>query len=134
MKKSKIIIILSLCFVIGLVVSACLVYNRLFPMAPPIDVPHIDEDMTIVWEYPDGTRTENTIVDAIYIADGHKRFLSKLSHSEPTRILSVNDRPNVAEYYVLSYICEDKTYTYYIYESKGKYYAEIPYVGVYELY
>ena len=133
MKKSKILIIASLIFVISIFVSCFLIYNSIFPKAPPIDVPHIDEDMTIIWENPDGTRTEETVVDAIYIADGHKRFLSKLSNAEPTRIMSVNDYPDVAEYYKLSYICEDKAYTYFIYESNGALYAEIPYVGVYEL-
>ena len=130
MKKSKIIIVISLCLVIALFVSSYLVYNSLFPLAPPIEVPDRNQIISVTYILPDGTITENE-----YDMDFAPKVdvLAYLEHARPTRIMSVNDSPDVADYYTISYVCVEKTYTYYLYESNGKNYAEIPYVGVYEV-
>ncbi len=133
MRKSKIFVLVSLCLIIALFVSFFGIYNWIFPKAPPIEVPEPYQDMTIVQISPDGTRSEYFVDGSLIVADGHLSFLMLLENAEPTRIMSVNDYPEVPKFHTVSYICKDKTYTYYIYEDNGITYVEIPYVGVYEL-
>lgn len=128
MKKSKIFIIVSLVFIISIFISCYLIYNSLFPKAPPIELPSLDQDIKMIFEYPDGTVDEilheNTFT-------GHSRFLGNLMRAKPTRIMSVNDYPAGEEYTKISFVCSDKTYTYYLYEKNGTTYVEVPYEGVY---
>ena len=130
MKKSKFIIIASCVFVIALFVSAYLVYDRIFPKAPTVEVPDKNLIISMTWVLPDGTITESEY-DAAFLP--RFDFLARLEHAIPTRIMSANDVPDASEYYTISYVCEDKTYTYYMYETNGTIYAEIPYVGVYKI-
>ena len=127
MRKSKIIVISCLIFVVLLYVSAYLIYDRLFPKAPPIDVPDFDQDMTIIVELSDGTYYEHTHG----VLDTHRCYLDKIHWAKPTRIMSVNDYPAGEDYTKISCVCSDKTYTYYLYEKNGTTYVEIPYEGVY---
>lgn len=125
MKKSKIFIIVSLCFIIALIVSGYLIYTSLFPMAEQIESPH--PDTILSFSVKDNSNNELS-VDNVY------SFYDCLLNSKPTRIMSVNDYPDARPYYEVYITTDDnKVYRYYLYHSNGKDYIEIPYVGVYEI-
>ena len=128
MKKSKIIVISCLIFVVLLFVSAYLIYDSLFPKAPPIEFPSLDQDIKMIFEYPDGT-VEEILHESTFT--GHSGFHDHLMRAKPTRIMSVNDYPAGEEYTKISFVCSYKTYTYYLYEKNGTTYIEVPYEGVY---
>ena len=128
MKKSKIIIISCLIFVVLLFASAYLIYDSLFPKASPIDIPDLEQEQSIIVEIPDGTSYEDKHDGVL---DTHRCILHKIQWARPTRIMSVNDYPTGEEYTKISCVCSDKTYTYYLYEKNGTTYLEVPYEGVY---
>ena len=128
MNKSKIIVVSCLIFVVLLYFSAYLIYNSLFPKAPSIELPSLDQDIKMIFEYPDGT-VDEILHESTFT--GHSGFYNNLMRAKPTRIMSVNDYPAGEEYTKISYECSDKTYTYFLYEKNGTTYVEIPYVGVY---
>ena len=128
MKKSKIIVISALIFVVLLFISVYLVYNSLFPKARPIVVPDFDQYMTIIVEDSHGTFYDEHTHGVL---DSHRCILDKIYFSKPTRIMSVNDYPAGEEYIKVSCVCNDRTYTYYLYEKNGTTYVEVPYEGVY---
>ena len=130
MIKSRIIVISWLIFVVLLFFSAYLVYDRLFPKAPPIDVPDFDRELTIIVELPNGSSYEDRHDGVL---DTHRCYLDKIRLARPTRIMSVNDYPTGEDYTKISCVCSDKTYTYYLYEKNGTTYVEVPYEGVYTI-
>ena len=128
MRRSSIIIISSLIFVVLLFVSAYLIYDRLFPKAPHIIFPDLGQELTIVVELPDGSSYEDRHDGVL---DTHHCILNKIQWARPTRIMSVNEYPAGEEFTKISCVCFDKTYTYYLYEKNGTTYVEVPYEGVY---
>lgn len=123
MKKSRIFIIASLVLVISLFVSCFLIYNSIFPKAPPIASPH--PDTVLSFEVKDNS-------DVLYSVS-LLSFYDVLLDAEPTRIMSVNDYPDTQYYYEVSIVAEGRHYRYFLYSSNGKDYIEMPYVGVYEI-
>ena len=125
MKKSNILIIASLCLVIGLVVSCYLAYDALFPMAEPVESPH--PDTILLFSVKDNNNNEFNV-------DNFYSFYDCLLNAKSTRIMSANDYPDTRPYYQVCIIAGDnRVYRYYLYQSNGKDYLEVPYVGVYEI-
>ena len=123
MKKSKILIIVSSIFVVSIFVSCFLIYNSIFPKAPPIESPHPDTVLSFeVKDYSDISYSVSLL-----------SFYDVLLDAEPTRIMSVNDYPDTQYYYEINIATESRNYRYFLYTSSGKDYIEMPYVGVYEI-
>ena len=123
MKKSKIVIIVSSVAIIALFISCYLIYNSLFPIAPPIVSPHPDTVQSFEVKDDSGNTYSVDLLS----------FYCFLLDSEPTRIMSANDYPDTRPYYEVSISNSERFYRYYLYTSGGQDYIEIPYVGVYEI-
>ena len=123
MEKSRIAILLVAFVFIAMFAAGYIVYDALFPMATPVASPHPDSVVCFTV-----TDNKNEFCDAnIYT------FYDFLLNAEPTRIMSVNDYPDVRPYYEVILSDANKNYRYYVYSSNGKAYIEVPYFGVYEI-
>lgn len=124
MKKKSFWIVLVVLVV--LIAGLYRVYDRIFPKAGPIKQLIVSE------------------TDSIYIYDNDENeigmsdseieeLFTYINAAEPTRIMSVNDYPDVRPYYVVEKKSVDRYFRYMIYEDNGKTYVELPYEGVYTI-
>lgn len=130
MKKTTLKWVLGCICIMALVgiIGAIKLYNDFFPMAQPIQLPHIEKISAIEISKND--------FDIKYIDhETIKAITDQFSKVKETRILSVHDAPTVSEYYTINIIAEDKNriYTLFIYKENAKWYIEQPYWGVYEI-
>ena len=107
-----------------LVAGAYQVYDRIFPKAGAIKQLKLSEIETIY--------VYNNDENEIELSDSEiEELFTYINEAEPTRIISVNDYPNVRPYYVVEIESVDRYFRYMIYEENGKVYVELPYEGVY---
>lgn len=124
MKK---IIIFIASFILVVIIGALILYMNTFPLARPIELPEVNEVHTV--EITEEISTKKYT--------DHKEILEILNcflNAKPTRIMSVNETPNVRKLYTVNFFSkEDRLYTSYIYNKNSKWYIEQPYYGVYEI-
>ena len=126
--KKIVILVVALAIIAGLIIGGYWMIDSLFPKADPINVPSASSVVSMMVKKNenrnDGDLREiaNTDVDSI---------LSKLSEAEPTRKMSVQDRPDAQTYYEIAVKTNERTHYFYIYFENGTCYVEIPYEGVY---
>ena len=117
MKRTITLLVLLLC--------ACSLFAcRKLP--DPLEVPEANDVIQVSVTRGDKT---TTVKDKIWIAE----ILYGLADSTPTNKYSIQDNPQVDNYYKLDFREEDDTTTVFIYEDKGVCYAEVPYTGIYEI-
>ena len=119
-------------FWIGLAVLVVLIaglykaYDNIFPKAGPIRQIKVSKtDSVYIYD-----NNENKIG---MIDSEIEELFTYINAAEPTRIMSVNDYPNVRPYYVVEIKSDDTYFRYMIYEDNGKTYVELPYEGVYTI-
>lgn len=119
-------------FWIGLLVLIVLIaglykaYDNMFPKAEPIRQIKVSKtDSVYIYD-----NNENKIG---MIDSEIEELFTYINAAEPTRIMSVNDYPNVRPYYVVEIKSDDTYFRYMIYEDNGKTYVELPYEGVYTI-
>lgn len=122
-KKKAIIIALILVLCVG-IIGAYTALDSIFPKADPVICPELNEIESVLIAQNKG---EYVAVSAEEIAE----LLQRISLSEPTRKMSVNDYPTAKTYYKLE-ISADRMYCYFIYQESGQVYVELPYEGVYK--
>ena len=99
-------------------------YDNMFPMAEPIRQIKVSETNRI-YIY-DNSENEIGLLNSEI-----EEIITYINDAEPTRIMSLNDYPNVRPYYVVEIKPDDIYFRYMIYEDNGKTYVELPYEGVY---
>lgn len=116
-KKFALLMMLVLCLT---ALTAC------GQMAKPLVLPALDsiESIDVI-----GGGTTVSHADPQWIED----VVNGLLGAKPTAKPSVQDFPLVDEYIQMDIQLKDGTNTLYIYPDGGKYYAERPYQGIYEL-
>lgn len=96
--------------------------------ADPINLPTTDEITSI--EISD---TEGNLQGSITEAKQIKKFVAEISGAKATNKSTVQDMPNVDDYYKADITCGEKITTIFFYEENEKHYVEQPYQGVYEM-
>lgn len=124
MKKSKIFVLAVLFLFVIAFAFGYFVYDSLFPLSKQIESPH--PDTVLSYSAKDSNNTA-------YMIDIYT-FYDFILNAKPTRIMSVNDYPDVRPYYEVCVSATDnRFYRYFLYSSNGNDYIESPYVGVYEI-
>lgn len=124
MIKFKTFIATSILIVAVLLCGCYIIYNSIFPMADPIELPNTEDINNYVILNDSG--------DIVSVADFGVLY-SFVKSAIPTRIMSVNDYPSCKPYYEIVLNTDYKVYRFYIYSDNGNYYLEIPYEDVYKL-
>ena len=124
MKKKIILIVLVI--LVGFVAGIYRVYDSIFPKAEPIKQLKISEVGSIYICDNDENKVEINNLEI-------EELCTYINAAEPTRIMSVNDYPDVRPYYVVETKSVDRYFRYMIYEDNGKTYVELPYEGVYAI-
>lgn len=123
--KKSIIIIAT--FIAATIIGGLILYTNIFPLAEPIELPKANE------VYAVEVKKENVIAN--YTDDkAILAILNYFSNAKPTRVMSINDTPDVGEFYIINFLSKDESlYKSYIYYKNSKWYIEQPYYGVYEV-
>lgn len=95
--------------------------------AEPIILPS-HEEITEIQIIDNETAKEYSYSDKEWI----EPFISIILEAEPTDRKTVQDVPNVENYFKIDILCEDKTTTLFCYEEDGSFYIEQPYHGIYK--
>ena len=96
--------------------------------ADPINLPTTDEITSI--EISD---TEGNLQSSITEAEQIEKFVAEISGAKATNKSTVQDMPNVDDYYKADITCGEKITTLFIYEENEKCFVEQPYQGIYEM-
>ena len=96
--------------------------------ADPINLPTTDEITSI--EISD---TEGNLQSSITEAEQIEKFVAEISGAKATNKSTVQDMPNVDDYYKADITCGEKINTIFFYEENEKHYVEQPYQGIYEM-
>lgn len=96
--------------------------------ADPINLPTTDEITSI--EISD---TEGNLQSSITEAEQIEKFVAEISGAKATNKSTVQDMPNVDDYYKADITCGEKITTIFFYEENEKHYVEQPYQGIYEM-
>lgn len=114
----------------GLIGVGCLVIDGMFPKADPINVPSANSviSMTVAKNEMRKVGEPREIASADI-----ESILSRLSEAEPTREMSVQDRPDAQTYYEIAVETSERTHYFYVYFEDGTCYVEILYEGVYTI-
>ena len=124
MKKKIILIVLVM--LVGFVAGTYRAYDSIFPKAEPIKQLKTSEVGSIYLCDNDENKVEIRNLEI-------EELCTYINAAEPTRIMSVNDYPDVRPYYVVEIKSVDRYFRYMIYEDNGKTYVEVPYEGVYTI-
>ena len=112
--------------IVVLIAGAYRAYDSIFPKAGPIKQSKVSE-VANIYIYDNG---ENEIEMS---GSEMEELFTYINAAGPTRIMSVNDYPDVRPYYVIEIETVDRYFRYIIYERNGKVYVELPYEGVYTI-
>ena len=126
--KKIIIPIVVVVILAVLILGGYLIIDSLFPKADPINVPSASSVVSMTVKKNEDRKDE----EPREIADADiDDILSKLSEAEPTRKMSVQDRPDAKTYYEIAAKTDERTHYFYVYFDNGTCYVEIPYEGIY---
>lgn len=126
MKKKNMILTLALIVCVGLLAGSITLFNDMFPKAPPIRHPELEEIVSATLNYD--TSDDSISIDKQY----YESLIQYISKSKSTRVQSWNDYPSSRPYYRIEIQTNDIQYRYFIYEDDEKVYIEMPYEGIYE--
>ena len=59
-------------------------------------------------------------------------ILKYITNAQPTRTMSVNDKPTAKAYYTIEVDTAARQYRYFLYAENSQVYIEIPYEGIYK--
>jgi len=121
--KRKVFWMIALIILIGMVVVGWYVFNEIFPKAPPIRMPQIEEisSISVAVNHDNEFEIENVDLEELF---------EHIGKAEPTREQSVNDYPSPAFFRIEVQTSEMK-YRYFVYERGEQVYIEMPYEGIY---
>ena len=116
----------GLIVLIGVIAGALYLFNTIFPKAGPINVPEIEDIVSV--SISCGTSDQT----APLRKEDMEQLLEYLSKGKPTRQTAMNDHPTERTYYSISVQTDIREYCYFIYEKGEQIYIEVPYEGIYE--
>lgn len=124
MKKLR--IILPICVILVLLLGGYLMLERVFPQAAPLSVPTAAEVMSV-------TVTAHDTQQSVALTDpaAQQELLALLTAARPTRKMSVNDTPDVGDYFMVAVETSAAQYRLFVYTEGGQTYVERPYEGIY---
>ena len=100
-------------------------YNYIFPRAKAIILPKENEVNTIIISIDDKFIEYHKNEDI-------SKILGQLSKAKPTRIMPVQDRPMVREFYTITFLPEENgSHRSFIYMENSRLYLEQAYHGIY---
>lgn len=122
----KVIFIISISIVAAILIGAGILYNDLFPLAHPIELPLAPEISSIEIKKGNGI--------SIYSEKEEiSKILTYFSSARRTRELVIHDEPVLVDYYTVRFLgSEESEYTSFIYHKNSKWYIEQPYYGIYK--
>ena len=122
--KRKMFGMIALVLLVSVIAGGWYMLNDIFPKAPPIRMPKIEEISSIA------VAVNND--DAFEIEDVDPEELFGYIHkAEPTREQSVNDYPAGYGFFRIEVKTPEMEYRYFIYERGEQVYIEMPYEGIY---
>ncbi len=121
--KRKIFWVIALILFISVVSGGWYMINEIFPKAPPIRVPNVEEISSISVAVNNDEDFEIEDVDL-------EEFFEHIKSVKPTREQSVNDYPAKA-FYRIEVQAPEMEYRYFVYERGEQVYIEMPYEGIY---
>lgn len=125
MRKLTILFVVSITACLFIAICAMSFYNSLFPMAAPITSPGKETIVSI------GVSSNERDVPHCVDNSQYDGLIQRIQNAKPTRRQSLNDTPTTADYYKIVIHTNDKEYYFFIYNSEGQAYVEIPYSGIY---
>ena len=121
-KKIGLFIIIA---VVGIGSVFYILFNSIFPVANSAEYPNQKDINSFSALY------DNETIELSDMSLGG--ILVYIKTAEPTRKMSVNDRPSTRPYFEIVVDTEAQQYNYFIYEESNKIYLEIPYYGIYTI-
>jgi hypothetical protein len=121
----KIILIPLVLVLIASLIFAYFWIESLFPKVNPIMICKKDEIISVK------INEKGEMYNVVSPLD-YERICSGIKAAEPTRKMSMNERPGCDTYIVLTVSCSEHEYTYYIYKNGFSYYIELSYWGIYK--
>lgn len=125
-RTQKYLLCIGLILCIGVIVAAVYFFNSLFPKAEPISLPQNDDVISI------SVRINTSDMTIPMSENDIDRLFEYLREGKPTRQQALNDYPTERLYYDISIQTSEREYCYFIYETDGQTYIEVPYEGIYE--
>ncbi len=123
----RIIIIIAIFILVVVIIGALILYNNIFPLAKPIELPIVNQVYAV--EIKKGNSTSKYIDDKEILEVWNCFFNAK-----PTREMVAHDIPIISEYYTVNFFSEEeRLYTSFIYNKNSEWYIEQPYYGIYEI-
>ena len=121
--KRRVFGMIALILLIGVVGACWYVLNEIFPKAPPIRMPQIEEisSISVAVNHDDTFEIEGVDLEELF---------AHIGNAEPTREQSVNDYPSPA-FFRIEVETQEMEYRYFVYERGEQVYIEIPYEGIY---
>ena len=122
--KRKMFGMIALVLLVSVIAGGWYILNDIFPKAPPIRMPQIEEISSIAVAVNNDDAFEVEDVDL-------EELFGYIQRTEPTRELSVNDYPSGYGFFRIEVQTPEMEYRYFIYERGEQVYIEMPYEGIY---
>ena len=122
-KHKRILAALAAGLCLGAVLGGAALFDRLYPLAGPIQVPEADEVLSASLVCSEGGKSTP-------LAAGEVEAL--LAAAQPTRGQALEDVPTQEPWYGLDLRTQEREYRYFFCEKYGRFYLEVPYEGLYE--
>lgn len=125
-RKTTWLLCIGFSIFIGVIAGAIYLFNTIFPKAGPINVPEIEDIVSVSLSC---STSEQTVP---LREEDMEQLLEYLSEGKPTRQTAMNDYPAERIYYSIFVQTDIREYRYFIYETGEQIYIEVPYEGIYE--
>ncbi len=122
--KRKVFGMIALVLLISVIAGGWYMFNDIFPKAPPIRMPKIDEISSISVAVNNDDAFEIEGVDL-------EELLGYIQKAKPTREQSLNDYPAGYGFFRIEVQTSEMEYRYFVYERGEQVYIEMPYEGIY---
>ena len=121
--KRKVFGIIVLILLFSVIAGSWYMFNDIFPKAPPIRMPNVEEISSISVAVNNDEEFEIEGVDL-------EELFEHIKSAKPTREQSVNDYP-AKPFFRIEAQTSEMEYRYFIYERRDQVYIEMPYEGIY---
>lgn len=125
-RRTTWLLCIGLLVFVGVFASGIYLFNTIFPKAAPINLPQIEDIVSVSLSYSNSDQT------VPLRKEGMEQLLDYLSEGKATRQTAVNDYPTQRTYYSISVQTGTRKYRYFIHEKGEQIYIEVPYEGIYE--
>ncbi len=122
--KRNVFGMIALVLLIGVIAGSWYMFNDIFPKAPPIRVPKIEEISSIAVAVNNDDAFEIEGVDL-------EELFGYIQKANPTREQSLNDYPSGYGFFRIEVQTQEMEYRYFVYERGEQVYIEMPYEGIY---